>query len=43
VGEDQYSVLTKVKVWGRILPQKDKLVATDRVIIEVLEQEEEDK
>jgi hypothetical protein len=30
------SVLTKVKVWGRIQLQKDKLVATDREIIEVL-------
>jgi len=31
------SVLTKVKVWGHIIYQKDKLVATDRQIIEVME------
>jgi hypothetical protein len=30
------SVLTKVKVWGRIIVDKDKLVATDRQIVEVL-------
>ena len=31
------SVLTKVKVWGRIICHKDKLVATNRQIIEEIE------
>jgi len=30
------SVLTKVKVWGRVIVGRDKLVATDRMIIEIL-------
>jgi len=31
------AVLTKVLVWGRIEVGKDKLVATDRQIIEIME------
>ena len=31
------SVLTRVQVWGRVIVAKDKLVATHRKIIEVLE------
>ena len=27
------SVLTRVKVWGKIIVEKNKLVATDRMII----------
>jgi len=30
------SVLTKVKVWGKIIVGQDKLVATDRMIIEIV-------
>ena len=28
------SILTKVRVWGRVIVDRDKLVATDRMIIE---------
>jgi hypothetical protein len=31
-------VLTKVKVWGEIIFSKDKLVATNRQIVEVLDE-----
>jgi hypothetical protein len=31
------SVLTKVLVWGRVIVDKDKLVATDRQIVEILQ------
>ena len=31
------AVLTKVKVWGKMIIDKDKLVATDRMIVEVLQ------
>jgi len=31
------AVLTKVKVWGNIILEKDKLVSTDRMIVEVLQ------
>ena len=31
------SVLTKVKIWGRVIVGRDKLVATDRMIIEACE------
>ena len=33
----QNAVLTRVKVWGRVIVGEDKLVATDRQIIEIVE------
>ena len=37
------SVLTKVKIWGRIICQKDKLVATHRQIVEEIKSIGEDR
>ena len=31
------SVLTQVAVWGRIIVEKDKLVATDRQVLEIVD------
>jgi hypothetical protein len=32
------SVLTKVQIWGRVIVGKDKLVATDRKLIEICQE-----
>jgi len=32
------AVLTRVHVWGRVIVGQDKLVATDRQIIEIVEE-----